>query len=74
LRCPLQNFQTIELHVADERQRVVQGLAAHCAPAAQAFQRYLPGGQLRALGGLRPEGEEHARIRLCGRMVHGAAF
>ena len=70
LRRQLQCLQGIQLHVADERQRVVQCLAAHRAPAAQAFQRRLPRGQLRGLGGGRPQGEKYPCGRIVGWMIH----
>jgi len=50
LRRQLQYLQPVKLNVADEDQCIVQCFATHGAPAAQAFQRRLPRGQLRALG------------------------
>src|SRR3989338_1443257 len=59
LRRQLQRLKSGLIDNADEHQRVMQGLAAHRAAAAQSFQRYQPRGQMTAFHGGWPQGEKY---------------
>src|SRR3972149_979863 len=70
LRRQLQRLKSGLIDIADEHQRVMQGLAAHRAAAAQSFQRCLPRGQMTAFCGVRPQRKKYPRGRMIGSMAH----